>query len=55
MPPMPLTETMLSTNGMPNATLVNALSFSMVYLQSLGSDSVFTATGTGVYWCANFG
>ena len=31
MPPMVLTETMLSTNTMPNGTLVNALSYSMVY------------------------
>jgi|688.fasta_scaffold361417_1 hypothetical protein len=31
MPPMALTASMLSTNTMPNTTLVNALSYSMVY------------------------
>jgi hypothetical protein len=38
MPPMALTVSMLSTNTMPNATLVNALSYSMVYGQVTGLD-----------------
>ena len=37
-PPIALTLSMLSTNTMPDATLANALSFSMVYGQTLGLD-----------------
>jgi hypothetical protein len=31
MPPMTLTASMLRTNSMPNATLINALNYSNVY------------------------
>ena len=51
--PLALTGSMLSTNSMPNVTLVNALSLSMALGQTLGLDSVFTATGAGVYWMVN--
>ena len=44
--PMILTVSMLSTNIMPNTTLVNALSYSMNAGETLGADLSFSATGS---------
>ena len=55
MPPMTLTVSMLSTNILPNTTLINALGYSMTSGQSIGLDLAFSATGTGVYWMVDFG
>ena len=48
---------MLSTNVMPNSTLVNSLSFSRFQNGSLVErDLAFTSTtATEVYWMVNFG
>ena len=53
--PMILTVSLLTTNIMPNATLVNALSYSMNAGETLGADLTFSATGSFVYWMVDFG
>ena len=58
-PPITITTAMMSTNKMPNNSLINSLSFSMASSTvRLYSDSVFSATSTGgkpVYWMVDFG
>ena len=54
MTPKALTESMLSTN-MPNGTLINALTLSIVKGQNFADDAVFSATGTDVFFMVNFG
>ena len=56
--PLAITTAMMSTNTMPNTSLINSLSFSMASsTERLDSDSVFSATSTGapVYWMVDFG
>ena len=55
MPPMLLTESMLSTNLMPNASLANALTLLISNSQLLlGDDLAFSASIAGVFFMVNF-
>ena len=55
--PLSITTSMLSTNTMPNTSLINSLSFLMNNtFKALKNDLVFSATSLGapVYWMVKF-
>ena len=55
--PLSIIDSMLSTNTMPNTSLINSLSLSMTSVaEALTTDLVFSATSSGapVYWMVKF-